>query len=163
MLWILDYLVWKPNTLFSIFKTSFWQTLWSYQIIIALVKRYIVCLFLFVFKRNLILWKHSTLDITEKSVTSRLGLIVHKFSLPEDAILIFLLQLKFFTFIGSFCVFYVICIWLKKHKTLEEVTVFCSVLLILLGLGNNSETHQCGEVCLFVCFFTGVRMPILTS
>lgn len=23
----LDYLVWKPNTLFSIFKTSFWQTL----------------------------------------------------------------------------------------------------------------------------------------
>lgn len=45
-----------------------------------------MCLFLFVFKRNLILWKHSTLDITEKSVTSRLGLIVHKFSLPEEAI-----------------------------------------------------------------------------
>lgn len=39
--------------------------------------------FLFVFKRNLILWKRSTLDITEKSVTSWLGLIVHKFSLPE--------------------------------------------------------------------------------
>lgn len=69
-----------------------------------------MCLFLFVFKRNLILWKHSTLDVTEKSVTSRLGLIVHKFSLPEEAILVFLLQLKFFTFIGSFCVFYVICI-----------------------------------------------------
>lgn len=66
--------------------------------------------FLFVFKRNLILWKHSTLDITKKSVTSRFGLIVHKFSLPKEAILIFLQQFKFFTWIGSFGVFYVICI-----------------------------------------------------
>lgn len=151
MLWALDYLVWKPNTLFSIFKTSFWQTLKLSDQHCPCKEVYSVCLFLLVFKRNLILWKHSTLDITEKSVTSRVGLIVHKFSLPKEAILIFLQQLKFFTFIGSFCVFYVICIWLEKHKTLEEVvTVFRSVLLILLGLGNSWETHQGGEVCVFV-------------